>query len=251
MQSVAAGDSKAGSARRPLRKSPFFTILGLIMLALAIAGFWPQYFSVIVGRPLDGYARFWMIHLHAALFILWLLAYISQAALVLAGRTRTHRRLGPSIAGYGFAISLVGLYAGALLFHRFAVLENDPETAAAVVFFPLVDMVYFAGFLAVGIAWRHRPDLHKRAMFLATFSMAIVGSGRLFGRMELESEILWQALNLAPLLLAMAYDGLVCRKLYAVMACGLVLHLARLNADPFTTSEAWLPIGRAVVGLVN
>lgn len=240
-----------GTARRLLRKSPFFTILGLIMLALAIAGFWPQYFSIVVGRPLDSYARFWMIHLHAALFILWLLAYISQAALVLAGRTRTHRRLGPLIAGYGFAIALVGLYAGALLFHRFAVLEDDFETAAAIVFFPLVDMVFFAGFLAAGVVWRTRPELHKRAMFLATFSMAIVGSGRLFGRMDLESEIVWQLLNLAPLLLAMAYDALVCRKLYSVMVVGLVVHLARLNADPFTTSEGWLPIGRAIIALAG
>ncbi len=42
------GDSR--SVRRRLRKSPFFTILGLIMLALAIGGFWPQYFSAVTGR---------------------------------------------------------------------------------------------------------------------------------------------------------------------------------------------------------
>jgi hypothetical protein len=247
MRTAAASLERSGESRARSRKSPFFTLLGIIMLALAIAGFWPQYFSAILGRPLGGNAQFWMIHLHAALFLLWLLAYTSQAALVLTGRTRAHRKLGPWIAGYGFAIALVGLYAGGLLFHRFAVLENDFETAAAIVFFPLVDMVYFAGFLAAGAVWRNRPVLHKRAMFLATFSMAIVGAGRLVDRMGVESEIAWQALILAPLLLALAYDAVVWRKLYAVMAVGLVLHLARLSADPFTASEAWLPAGRAVL----
>lgn len=247
MGTAAAKLERPGESRRRLRKSAFFTALGLVMLALAIAGFWPQYFSAVLGRPLGGNAQFWMIHLHAALFMLWLLAYTSQAALVLTGRTAVHRKLGPPIAGYGFAIALVGLYAGGLLFHRFAALENDFETAAAIVFFPLVDMVYFAGFLAAGVVWRKRPELHKRAMFLATFSMAIVGAGRLVDRMGVESEIAWQALNLAPLLLAMAYDAIVCRKLYAVMAVGLALHLARLSADPFAASEAWLPVGRAVI----
>ena len=36
-------------ARR--RRSPFFLMLGLLMLVLAIVGFWPQYFSALVGRP--------------------------------------------------------------------------------------------------------------------------------------------------------------------------------------------------------
>ena len=38
-----------GACRR-LRKSPFLTILGLIMLTLAIGGFWPQYFRAVTGR---------------------------------------------------------------------------------------------------------------------------------------------------------------------------------------------------------
>ena len=31
------------------------------------------------------------------------------------------------------------------------------------------------------------------------------------------------------------------------MAAGLAVHLFRLNADPFSDSEAWLPIGRAMI----
>lgn len=247
MSITAATGGASASARRRLSRSPFFTLLGLLLLTLAIAGFWPQYFSAVTGRPPAVTAQFWLIHVHAAMFIIWLLLYISQAALVMTRRARVHLQIGPWLAAYGFAIATVGLYAAALLAHRLGQRENDFEAAAAFVFFPLIDMVYFAGFLAAAIVYRKLPHLHKRAMFLATFSIAVVGLGRLVGRTGFESAAVWQPLNLAPLLIAIAYDLFVCRKLYTIMAIGFVVHLGRLNAEHFSNSEAWLPVGRALI----
>ena len=102
-----------------LRRSPFFTLLGLMMLALAIGGFWPQYFSAVIGRTPEPTTRYWLIHLHAALFLSWLILYIGQATLVLSGRTRVHMKVGPWLATYGFVIALVGLYAALRLAARF------------------------------------------------------------------------------------------------------------------------------------
>ncbi|MBA3578242.1 MAG: hypothetical protein H0W39_11655 [Sphingomonas sp.] len=237
------------SPRKRLRKSPFFTILGLMMLTLAVAGFWPQYFSAVTGRTPTPTTQFWLIHLHTALFTGWLLIYIWQAALIMTGRARLHLKLGPSAAVYGFAIAAVGILASPLLARRLGIRENDFEAAAAFVFFPLIDMVFFAGFLAAAVLYRKVPHLHKRAMFLATFSIAIVGLGRLVGRVPFESPWVWQPLNLAPLLVALAYDLYVCRKLYVIMAVGLLVHLGRLNAEPFANSELWLPVGRLLISL--
>lgn len=247
MSTAAATVGSSSSARRWLRKSPFFTLLGLIMLALAISGFWPQYFSAVTGRTPGATTQFWMIHLHAALFTVWLLLYISQATLIMTGNARVHLKMGPWLAVYGFAIAAVGLYAAGLLAHRLGLRENDFEAAAAFVFFPVIDMVYFAGFLAAAVAYRKRPHLHKRAMFLATFSIAVVGLGRLVGQTGIASAFVWQPLNLAPLLIAIAFDIFVCRKVYAIMLIGLVVHLIRLNAEYFANSEAWLPIGRVLI----
>jgi hypothetical protein len=219
----------------------------LILLTLAIAGFWPQYFSAAIGRTPAESAQFWLIHVHSALFVGWLLIYISQAALIMTGRARIHFKMGPWLAAYGFGIAAVGLYASALLAHRLGVRDKDFEAAAAFVFFPIIDMVFFAGFLAAAVVYRKIPHLHKRAMFLATFSMAIVGLGRLVGRLPFESAFVWQPLNLAPLLIAIAYDLYVCRRLYPIMAIGLIVHLGRLNAEPFAGSELWLPLGRTLI----
>lgn len=243
---AATGGASAG-VRRRLRKSPFFTLLGLLLLTLAVAGFWPQYFSAVTGRAPAATTRYWLIHLHAASFTFWLLLYVSQAALIMTGNRRVHLKMGPWLAAYGFAIATLGLYAAASLAHRFGARQNDFEAGAAFVFFPVIDMVYFAGFLAAAIIYRKLPHLHKRAMFLATFSIAVVGLGRLVERAGLESAAAWQPLNLAPLLIAIAYDIFVCRRVYAIMAVGLLVHLGRLNAEPFANSEAWLPVGRALI----
>jgi hypothetical protein len=248
MGTAAATVALTQKSRRRLRKSPFFTILGVLMLALAIAGFWPQYFSAITGRTPAATAQFWLIHLHAAIFTCWLLLYISQAALVLSGRMRVHLKVGPWLAAYGFLLTAVGLYAAGKLAARFGERMKDSEEAAAFVFFPMIDMVFFGGFLAAAVVYRKRPDLHKRAMLVATYSIATVGGGRFVERIVgLDHVWIWQPLMLAPLLLAVAYDLLVCRKLYPLVGVGLIVHLGRLNADAFVKSDWWLPIGRALV----
>ena len=61
MGTAAASVGGSGSVRRRLRKSPFFTILGLMMLVLAIGGFWPQYFSAVTGRAPQATTQFWLI----------------------------------------------------------------------------------------------------------------------------------------------------------------------------------------------
>lgn len=244
----AAGTAELRRTSTKLRKSPFFTILGLIMLVFAIAGFWPQYFVVAIGGTPLPRTQFWLIHLHAAVFTLWLLMYISQASLIASGRARVHIKLGPWLAGYGLVTALIGLFAAGKLAARLGQRVHDQGEAAAFVFFPLVDMVFFAGFLVVAIASRKKPAIHKRAMLLATFSIAVVGGGRFIARIvDLADPWFWQPLMLSPLLLALCYDILICRKLYAVMVIGLGVHTARLNADLFTKSEWWLPIGRELV----
>ena len=247
MGTAAAKDIEPVPIRRKLRKSPAFTIFGLILLVLAIAGFWPQYFSAVIGRAPASTVQYWLIHLHSALFTIWLLLYISQAAFIMTGRARVHLELGPWLAIYGFIIAAVGIYAAGLLAFRLGLRENDFEAAASFAFFPFIDMVFFAGFLSAAIVYRKRPQLHKRAMFVATFSIAVVGLGRLVGRAGFEDPFIWQPLNLAPLLVAIAYDLFVCRRVHAVLVVGLIVHIGRLNAESFAASESWMPLGRALI----
>jgi len=217
------------------------------MLVLAIGGFWPQYFSVAIGNHPKSTTQFWLIHLHAAIFTVWLLAYIAQAGLVMAGRTALHLRLGPRLAAFGFAAAALGIYAAIRLAVRLGERVGSSDVAASFVFFPIIDMIFFASFLSVAVAYRKRPEIHKRAMLVATFSIAVVGLDRLVSRAGVKNPWIWQPLMLAPLIIALAHDAMVRQRLYAVMAVGLIVHVVRLNADGFAASEWWLPVGRSLI----
>lgn len=237
----------ASSAAIPRRaaRSPFYAGLALLLIALALAGFWPQYYSSVMRGVVPEASRHLLIHLHSTLFLAWLLLFLLQAALVWRGRLALHRRLGPWFVGYGFAIAAVGTVAGFALAARFGRRLGDMEQAASFVFFPTLDMLFLAAFLAAAWVWRRRPERHRRAILIATFSVAVVGIGRLL--LPIENPWIWQPLTLSPLLLAFARDLVVERRVYGILAAGLLVHFARLNAEPLVATEAWLAIGRALI----
>jgi hypothetical protein len=242
---IASAEPIAATAPRRRTRSPFYAGLAFLMIGLALAGFWPQYYSSVVAGVIPEPTRHPLIHLHSSLFLAWLLAFLVQATLIWRGRLALHRRLGQLLGWYGFAIAAVGLFAGFALAARFGRRLGDMEQAASFVFFPSLDMVYFAAFLAIALIWRNRPEVHRRAMLVATFSIAVVGMGRLL--FPIGSAWIWQPLTLSPLLLAFGYDLLARRKIYPVLAVGLLVHWLRLNAEGFSASEAWRPIGRALI----
>jgi hypothetical protein len=241
---ASAGPIAAAPPRRRAR-SPFYAALGLLMIALALAGFWPQYYGALVTGVIPPSTRHWLIHLHSTLFLAWLAMFLVQAGLVWRGRIVLHRRLGPFFAVYGFVIAAIGLLAGFALAARFGRNMGDMEKGAEFVFAPTIDMVFLAAFLAAALVWRNQRERHRRAMLVATFSIAVVGIGRLLA--PIENPWLWQPLTLAPLLLAFGYDLVFRRRLYAVLVAGLFVHWLRLNQEVYTTTEAWRPIGRALI----
>jgi hypothetical protein len=244
---VAAGLRRNGVRARP-GKSPFYTLLGSLMLVLAIAGFWPQYYHAAVGGTISEISRHPIIHVHSALFLGWVILFFAQAALIMRGKMQLHRRFGPALAIYGFAAAAIGLIAGFALAARRGYRVGDMDEGAIFVFAPTIDMVFLATFLAIAVRYRKKPEIHKRAMLVATFSIAVVGIGRLVGRFPaFDSPWAWQPLTLSPLLIALAYDLAVKRRTYAVLLGGIFVHWLRLNQEVYTETEAWLPIGRALI----
>ncbi len=170
---AAAGVGMIGGTKRRVR-SRFYVGMALLLIVLAVAGFWPQYYGPLLagGEP---QLRHWAVHVHSSIFLVWLVLFLIQAAIIERGRTSLHRRLGPLMAAYGFAVAAVGLYAGLVLAARWVELGRGLDSAATFAFAPLIDMLMFAGFLAAAVVARTRPEAHKRLMFMATFSIALVG----------------------------------------------------------------------------
>lgn len=163
------------STHRPARMvgRPFYLIMSLLMAAVFIGGFSstvPDDFAAKPGLPL-------LLHVHGAVFTLWVLIFVAQPALIFRGSLRLHRTIG--MAGAALALAMVIMGVAATLFSvRYHMIPS---------FFPpriflvmnLLGILVFGGIVAAGIAMRHRTEWHKRLMLCATVSILGPGLGRL------------------------------------------------------------------------
>ena len=237
--------------RGAVGRSGFNAGMSVSLLLLTIAGFWPQYYRpLLFGTRLEPLLEHWGFALHSSASLGWMIAFAVQSILVWRGRTDLHRRFGPSMAAYGVVVIVLDLYAGVgIEVHRLR--HGEPlNRAAAFLFLVTRDLVMFGGFLAAAIAWRRRPALHGRLMFLATLSIAMVGFGRLVGRLLLpEHRTLFELVCLLPIALAMVHDWRTRGRVHGATVVGLVLFFVRLRYlnFGFGLTGAWQPIGQALL----
>ncbi len=87
-----------------LRSSPVqatgwaYPAIGLAIAGMVTWGFWRSYFGPLIG---GGVTRPWIIHVHAAVFVGWVVLFVTQASLAAFGRIAFHRRLGRVGSSYG------------------------------------------------------------------------------------------------------------------------------------------------------
>lgn len=226
--------------RRTKRK--FYIVLAVLMTILIGWGFWPSYYGPLV----RGVAQTpTILHIHGAIFAGWMALLIVQATLAANGRIRAHRALGKVGIGYGVLVLLMGLLvsfvAPVMHVHRG---EWTIDEAAAFSLIPLVDMVLFGGFFAAAVANRHRPEVHKRLILVATVAILFAAAFRLnaAGMPMAPALALW----FAPLIGAMAYDAWTRGRVHAVYWIGLPVVALSLLRLPFRTTDLWLGIARPI-----
>ena len=109
-----------------------------------------------------------LVHAHAIAFSAWILLFLVQSTLIAAGRADVHRRIGVAGAVLAAIMIVLGLMT-AVRGARDGWNPGGPyPDALAFMIVGLVDILIFAGFVAAGLYFRRRPELHKRLMLLAT-----------------------------------------------------------------------------------
>jgi hypothetical protein len=239
-----------GRTKARRRGSSLYLVLPLLMLAMAIVGFWPQYYGrLLTGAALEGAALHPMVHVHSSLFLLWLGIIAFQAALVRSGHTRVHLRTGPYLAAVGYLAALVGVAGGLILAGARVQRGGSLDEAATFVAAPLLDMLMFAGFLTAAIVYRRRPEVHKRLILFTGYSFAFIGLVRYLARIPgmAENLPLFTVLLLVPVLLCIAWEYASRRQVHRVWWVGLAVFFSRLMLELLTTLPWWLPYGRALI----
>lgn len=225
---------------RMARSRRFNLAIALMLIAVVVRGFWPSYFGPLLRGSLN-LPR--IMHVHGAIFSGWMVLLLAQIVLVSLGRVRLHRRLGTVGIAYGALVVAMGLVVSfvAPAAHVQAG-EWTLDRAAGFMILPLVDMVLFAGFFAAAIAYRRRPEIHKRLILAATMALAFAAAGRMFDTV-LPFLIVW----LSPLAVAMAFDAFVRGRVHPVYLVTAAVFVPAFLRIFLMEWEPWLKVGRALL----
>jgi hypothetical protein len=216
----------------------FFSGIALLVLIAVAVGFARTYFLAGV---------FWaklpsvMVHVHGALFTLWIALLVAQVALVASRRTRWHRRLG--IAGMFLAPLMVITGFATLI----AAIKRRFVPSPVLQDIASVDTLLLSLF-AFLISWaflaRRDPAMHKRLILFATF--LIIGPAIARWPISDNPVIFHIFLNSFPALLVV-YDLWTRRSLHRATMCGVVLMIALQLVVPVLAQSALM--GHAVAWL--
>jgi hypothetical protein len=168
-------------ASKPVTSRWFYPVASGLLLVLTLIGFRHFYLQLQAypGRPLPPPARAIYI-IHGVLMTAWIVLSVVQPLLVATGRKRLHMKLGK------FAMALaVGIIGAGYLIAIGSTKGTPPELVRfglapkAFLTVPLSGIVTFALFVTVGVWNRHRPEIHRPVMWLASLAVVAAALGRI------------------------------------------------------------------------
>jgi hypothetical protein len=217
-----------------------YLAIALLIAAIVAWGFWETYYTQAFART-DLPA---IVHVHAVVFSIWVLLLVAQAAVVVAGNVRLHRRLGAAGMLYGALVFFVGLIvsigAPAL---RVRGDFYSLEVGGIIVLYNLADMLLFGAFLAFAFAQRNRPELHKRWIIAATAALCGAALGRVVRGNTPEYLLLW----LSPLIATIAFDLAARRRVHWIPVVSGALVVVAFFKTPLLAAPVWRDIGRGLL----
>jgi hypothetical protein len=218
------------AAPLPRRRANFFVVMAAGIVATVVYGFSQTLISNLI-RP--DYPRPAILYVHVAVFTAWLLLFCTQVSLVQFRRVNWHRRLGRIGIGLGAIMPFVGV-ATAIAMTRLRVAHGEAEAAFSILI-PFWDMVGFTTTLLLAVRWRHRPEFHRRLMFMATATLTAAA----WGRMPFPDYGLWFYAGVDFLIaLAALRDLVVDGRIHRVYLVGLP---ALIVGQVLLTALRWSP----------
>ncbi len=188
-----------------------------------------------------------LVQLHGVIMTLWCIGFIVQTWLIEARQIRLHQRLGIGMAALaamvvmlGEILTVIGVAREGRLHHigKFHFLLGINS----------VNLLLFAVFVGLGIAFRRRPDRHKRLMVLAAITLLAPAIARI---------VLLFTHNPLPQFLAFYTCFLVCitvdtlrqRRIHPVFAIGALAVIAAFQLSYFAVqTSAWMKMVTAHFG---
>ena len=190
----------------------FFLTAALALLAIILIGFGHSYFlaGIFLARLPS-----MLVHVHAALFVGWILLFAAQIALVATGHVRWHRRLGSIMAIWALLMLLVGPPTVVMALRR------PHSGVGGIEFFGnLAQLLVFGILIGTALLRRRDSATHKRLMLLGTATLMLPALARWpFG---LPTPALLAVYLLVPLAL-LVWDRATLHRIHRATLLGLTL----------------------------
>lgn len=224
----------------------FFVGMAAAMIVATFVGFAPSYYlsSVFAGPRLS-----MLVHVHGAIFTLWMLLYAVQTGLVSAGRTDVHRIVGPVAALVAVAMVPLGI-ATAIITKQVTAAAHLPPQGPPLIF-PLGAILTFAVLTAWALAMRKRSAWHKRLMLLGTLAILTTPLARVtrFTHLPLTPPLGGMILTDVLLVALVAYDLRTLGRLHAATKWGGAFFLAtQLVRIALNMTPAWQAFAKSLTG---
>src|SRR5215469_16059205 len=150
--------------RRGLVDKYFYFAMSLLFSVIVVWGFSrtvnENLFHPAIPRPR-------ILWFHAAVFFGWIVFYMFQSVLVRTRNVKWHRFFGWFGAALGAAMVPLGT-ATAIVMGSFDMYQLHIPDSESFLIVPFYDMATFGTLLTLAIAWRKKPELHRRLLFIAT-----------------------------------------------------------------------------------
>jgi hypothetical protein len=238
-----AAVSQAKHLERPGQKDRlFFSGIALLVLVAVAVGFARSYF---LAGTLWAKLPSLTVHVHGALFTLWIALLGAQVTLVASHRTRWHMRLG--IAGM-FLAPLMVITGFATLIASIKRRFVPPPVLRIITAQDILLLCLFTFLIAWAFHARRDAPTHKRLVLLATFLIIIPAIARwpIMQNIEQHLVLFYACVNSFPAFLVI-YDLWTRRSLHRATICGVSLMIAlQLAVLPLSQSAligdtiAWL-----------
>jgi hypothetical protein len=206
----------------------FFPAMALLILGIVVTGFGRSYF--LAGMVLAKLPNR-LVHVHGAVFVLWISLVFAQPWLIAAHKVKWHMKLG------FLALILVPLMSilGVLTLFDFIRRAQPEEGPELLLVADLEILLLFLLLTSWGLLARRDATSHKRLMILGT--MAIMGPA--IARWDLGIPVALGIIFALPLLV-LAYDLCVLKRVHRTTAIANVLTAAWvLTLGPFSKLAFW------------
>lgn len=160
-------------ARKGIGDREVYLGLSLAIWGGILTGFVPEIAT-------EGFDFPWIVHLHAVVFMGWLVLLTVQCLLIGTDRRDLHRQLGIGGAILAAVMLVVGPETALMTDRIKHAQDGGPIPFIAI---QMADMISFAVLTGAGLLLRRRAQLHKTLLLLATISLSVAGFARGFGNL--------------------------------------------------------------------